>query len=1024
MNMAGQLSLNNETINEVLTENTAQSVLNHLEALKSNRDHMLTRWIWELLQNARDTSPNTDTCLVASVAYRQGKEDEHGELVFQHNGAKFNMNDIAHLIYHGSTKVEDKETLGQYGSGFLATHLLSPTIDVSGQLEDGRSFKFCLKREIGSVQKLSESMAQAKDAFNTSLSEMSVSDDFPTKFGYPINGDAVNAVKQGIAMLKKCAPFVVVFNEEFSLIDIKSPDGSMSFEVIKRTSLPQDGLYEITVSENENGNQHDRVYILAEGKRTSVAVPLEVMNNGQICLPVDDTPRIFLGFPLIGTENFSFPAIINSFEFSPTPNRDGVYIGQSDKDERNIVNQTIMEEACELLINLISFAASFGWRDIHILANVPAIRKTYWLNPGWLSACLKERFVEQIRQTPVVLNKANNPRAPRKAMLPVAETAAGVEALWDLLDGMEKVRDTLPRRDEAAEWCNTVKSWAGISECEVLFFDEVIDGQKLALKINTKTYKNGNCGKIEDLQGLLREDISAVEWLNHLHDFFNKNELREAVREYHVVLDQDDFLDKLYNLHRDQDIDEELKDIAELLGWKIRQKLRDKRLSSLNDEVGKGNWNNEYVIEKLIKITQERAEENPDDNFAKASVNLFAWIVEQKDWGRLRGFPVFAKEGDSDSPTVLYLSRTAPDSDIPMAPIKAWTEDLQPFHKLFSSSPILAEVFFKAVRALDVWRVLNKQGFIKMNMIIVKDEHFDKFYANTPLEGKGHRTANPVTLTDIADRAEIMNHVRDSRSRAGLFWRFLTEWLVKEDTRGLEPAEAECECGETHLYFPAAWLVPLRENNWIRLRNSDVREYAKAQPLADLLRDNGWEANTLKENTEALKLLEAIDVAHFDLLRAFVATNDEERQEQDDILTEILVATGGNLNPIREFMQDMEDDKNLPDHLAKRREQRQRVHANQNLGLQVEKWVKKSLEGKGFSVRRTHIGADLEILAETDDVANLELTLGEQSLLIEVKATRGQKVVRYCQMLWMGVARIRVIMPLSFVHHLQISPRQ
>ena len=109
---------------------------------------------------------------------------------------------------------------------------------------------------------------------------------FTTKFEYPINGDAVDAVKQGIAMLKKCAPFVVVFNEEFSRIDIKSPDESMSFEVINRTSLGQDGLYEITVSENENGNQQNSVYLLAEGKRTSVAVPLEVINRG-VCIISD-----------------------------------------------------------------------------------------------------------------------------------------------------------------------------------------------------------------------------------------------------------------------------------------------------------------------------------------------------------------------------------------------------------------------------------------------------------------------------------------------------------------------------------------------------------------------------------------------------------------------------------------------------------------------------------------------------------------------------------------------------------------
>ena len=34
----------------VLTDNTAQGVLNHLSALESNRTHVLTRWVWELLQ--------------------------------------------------------------------------------------------------------------------------------------------------------------------------------------------------------------------------------------------------------------------------------------------------------------------------------------------------------------------------------------------------------------------------------------------------------------------------------------------------------------------------------------------------------------------------------------------------------------------------------------------------------------------------------------------------------------------------------------------------------------------------------------------------------------------------------------------------------------------------------------------------------------------------------------------------------------------------------------------------------------
>ena len=115
-----------EVRTRVLTENTAQSVLKYLNALESQRTRMGTRWIWELLQNARDTSVGMDEGnLVAQIDYAQG------ELTFKHNGPKFSMDQIAHLIYHGSTKVEDEGTIGQYGSGFLTTHLLSSEIDVS-----------------------------------------------------------------------------------------------------------------------------------------------------------------------------------------------------------------------------------------------------------------------------------------------------------------------------------------------------------------------------------------------------------------------------------------------------------------------------------------------------------------------------------------------------------------------------------------------------------------------------------------------------------------------------------------------------------------------------------------------------------------------------------------------------------------------------------------------------------------------------------------------------------------------------
>ena len=269
---------------------------------------MLTRWVWELLQNARDAAVDTDTSLIASV------ELTTDELVFRHTGANFRISEMAHLIYHGSTKIEDFESIGQYGSGFLATHLLSPEIEIAGQLADGRHFSFPLRREVGSVRDLSNSMAQAQKDFKESLSSNTIANDFTTEFRYRLKEGAVDAVEEGIRALKQCAPFVVAFNKEFSSIIVNSATETVEFKVVQRMPLDRDGLQQVTVSQVTDEAVMDRVIVLAQSGQTSVAFPLATDDDTE-CLAVGYVPRLFLGFPLIGTEDFSFPAVINSFEF-------------------------------------------------------------------------------------------------------------------------------------------------------------------------------------------------------------------------------------------------------------------------------------------------------------------------------------------------------------------------------------------------------------------------------------------------------------------------------------------------------------------------------------------------------------------------------------------------------------------------------------------------------------------------------------------------------------------------------------
>ena len=78
---------------QILASNTAQGVHKYLRTLESNRSRVLPRWIWELLQNARDVSAR-NASLVASV------EVHDGVLTFCHNGRGFEPDEITHLIYY------------------------------------------------------------------------------------------------------------------------------------------------------------------------------------------------------------------------------------------------------------------------------------------------------------------------------------------------------------------------------------------------------------------------------------------------------------------------------------------------------------------------------------------------------------------------------------------------------------------------------------------------------------------------------------------------------------------------------------------------------------------------------------------------------------------------------------------------------------------------------------------------------------------------------------------------------------
>ncbi len=979
-----------EIKSRILTVNTAQAIHKRLKENESNRARMQERWIWELLQNARDASTAEDASLVARVEFGDG------EIVFQHNGRGFTPEEVGHLIYHGSTKVEDDKAIGQYGSGFLTTHLLSPEIDVSGQLDNGRPFNFLLKREISSVKTLSDSMDKAWDDFHAYTGVPSAG--FTTQFRYPLGEDSANAVEEGIKALQRYAPFVLVFNPQFQCITIESPSETANFEVIERTPLQKDGLQMVIVKVSSQGLRREHRYILAEGTQTSVSVPVERIGDGYTCLRLDGTPRLFLGFPLVGTEHFSFPAVINSFNFTPTENRDGVYLGQSN-DTANETNKSVIVEACKLHIQLIEFMANAHWKSIHSLVEIPPISPHNWLNPDWLREQLAS-LIALIRQTPTILSE-RGPMTPQEAIVPAAGSDNSVEVLWNLLDEIESIRHKLPKHDEAASWHNAIKTWGHILKCESTSFEEILDGGKLVAYIEeSPTAPGTDYHTLDGLQDMLRSESSAVEWLTQLYSFLKGEGLDSLIRERPIILDQIGCLDRLVNLYRDIGIDESLKDIADMLDLKVRHYLRDKRLTSLANEPGKGSQADQDIIPKIIDSLKNQAADSLTHELADISARMLAWILTHDgNLHYLTNYPAPAwRRSDNAYPVLWFNKPDGLDPDIPLAPVPAWPVNLQEFASLFPVNRIISRIVFDLAPDPDIWRKLSEQGYIRMDVIINSDNNVERFLPDEPLTDGDHNTIDTVPVTDLAfltkDRIGIMERVRNSQDRARLFWRFLTEWLIVNDVEGLEEREANCSCGEAHKYYPANWLVPVVENRWVP-QGDNRRDRATPQSLARLLRDSDWTPASLTEGTPALRLLDAMEITRLDLMKEFIVNDDESRTRFDNAMTSILVSTGGDLSYVNDFLEDMKTDREIVTHLAERRNLRRMVHENQKLGEHVEYLVKEALESEGFAVKRTHIGSDFEIeydLTEGDMEIGIELSRSDRRWLVEVKATRDQRV--------------------------------
>ena len=130
MNKRQAPKANDLALEKLLDKMYISNVSKRLRELNQPSDIDRKRWIWELLQNAKDTianNPNRDRIKARILI--------DGDIVkFQHDGDPFTADARLGLLYKYSEDKENAESTGRFGTGFLTTHCLSKIVSIESNM--------------------------------------------------------------------------------------------------------------------------------------------------------------------------------------------------------------------------------------------------------------------------------------------------------------------------------------------------------------------------------------------------------------------------------------------------------------------------------------------------------------------------------------------------------------------------------------------------------------------------------------------------------------------------------------------------------------------------------------------------------------------------------------------------------------------------------------------------------------------------------------------------------------------------
>ncbi|CAD0002271.1 sacsin N-terminal ATP-binding-like domain-containing protein [Flavobacterium salmonis] len=593
----------------------ADKIIKRLHDLEKTVQNNYGRWAWELLQNAKDSIAETGRKVSVQIIY------DHNKIEFSHNGNHFTEKDIRGLINQISSKEVDEGEVstrtGRFGTGFLTTHLLSKEVYIKGIVEttggDFFQFGFPLDRNGKTTPALIPKIENAWKGFHASTVNNEIEeydeDEYNTSFTYTLDSDDQKDIAQiGVDEFISLVPYVLSFIPEIYSVEIIDNVRDESI-VFQNDSSIVDGFKKII--KIKNGKATIVRLLFATNGTVSIAARVRKKEDVFEVLSLNDIPKLFCDFPLIGTENFHFPIVVNSFYFNPQTERDCIWL-MGDNDHEVIENKYLLQQALVLYNQMICDLENKSFKNVYNIAKtkLPSTDEKYF-DAEWYSKDIQiplRKFL--LTKTIVELENGSNGKL-NELWFPLKSYAKDTkEKLWKYTSDL--FPQVVCKKDNLHEWIEII--WDDISK---ITFAELI--KDIA-----------NCKSINKLSEYFENDENETfKWFNEVGSFIISDEANLPLLEKSAIIPNENgvFLIKS-ELFIDKINDPYLIEILQLLGEDWNEILIHHKVTFGRYPVKKKNEIATKINEKLKNFSSK------NQDFIKAISLLSEWFDNNSEEGK------------------------------------------------------------------------------------------------------------------------------------------------------------------------------------------------------------------------------------------------------------------------------------------------------------------------------------------------------------------------------------------------------